>query len=213
MRIKILLSSALIFAILNAENLQTTATMLKTTKDNLQKVVHQNKPAQIPTSTTKTTKKTLTISEATLLAINSTRLKPQICGKATTQLRWNKGLYQIAKEHSIDMAVSGKLSHNGSGTKTDLTAKRLNLKRGSFFYERVNQKANSKELLSGELVIRSNANALKSPKNLINYWISKPKDCKVIMDPRFTDVALAKVVSNKDNKAYWTLMLMGPRKK
>ena len=213
MRIKILLSSALVLTALNAENLQTTATMLKNTNNNLKKVVQQSKQPQTLSSTKKTSNQKLTISEATLLAINSTRLKPQICGKATTQLKWNKGLYQIAKEHSIDMAVSGKLSHNGSGTETDLTATRLNLKRGSFFFERVNQKANSKELLSGELVIRSNASALKSPKDLIKYWISKPKDCKVIMDPRFTDVALAKVISNKDNKAYWTLMLMGPRKK
>ena len=204
MRIKILLSSALVVATLGAENLQTT-------KDNFKKAVQQSKQTQALSSTNKSSNRKLTIAEATLLAINSTRVKPQICAKATTQLKWNKGLYQIAKEHSIDMAVNGKLSHNGSGTKTDITATRLKLKRGSFFFERVNQKPYSKELLSGELVIRSNATALKSPKDLIKYWITKPKDCKVIMDPRFTDVALAKVISNKDNKAYWTLMLMGTR--
>ena len=168
---------------------------------------------EIQKNSNATGKKKLTISEATLLAINSVRLKPQICSKATKQLKWNEKLYQVAKEHSIDMAVTGKLSHTGSGTKTDLTAQKLNLHRGSFFYERVNQKANSKELLSGELVIRSNAIALRSPNDLIKYWIQKPKDCKVIMDPRFTDVSLAKVISNRDNKAYWTLMLMGARKK
>ena len=206
MRIKILLSSALVVATLGAQN-------FKNTKDNFKKTVQQSKQTQSVDSLEKSSNHKLTIVEATLLAVNSTRIKPQICAKATTQLRWNKGLYQIAKEHSIDMAVSGKLSHNGSGTKTDITATRLNLKRGSFFFERVNQKPNSKDLLSGELVIRSNATALKSPKDLIKYWITKPKDCKVIMDPRFTDVALAKVISNKDNKAYWTLMLMGARKK
>ena len=206
MRIKILLSSALVVATLGAQNFQNT-------KDNFKKTVQQSKQTQSVNSLEKSSNHKLTIAEATLLAVNSTRIKPQICAKATTQLRWNKGLYQIAKEHSIDMAVSGKLSHNGSGTKTDITATRLNLKRGSFFFERVNQKPNSKDLLSGELVIRSNATALKSPKDLIKYWITKPKDCKVIMDPRFTDVALAKVISNKDNKAYWTLMLMGARKK
>ena len=207
MRIKILLSSALIIATLNAQNLQAS-------KDSFKKAVQNTKQIQVANNqiTGQSSNTKLTIAEATLLAINSTRAKPQICAKATTQLKWNKGLYQIAKEHSIDMAVSGKLSHNGSGGKTDITATRLNLKRGSFFFERVNQKPNSKELLSGELVIRSNSTALKSPKDLINYWIVKPKDCKVIMDPRFTDVALAKVISNIDNKAYWTLMLMGARK-
>ena len=206
MQTKILLSSALLVVALGAQNFQNP-------KDDFKKAVQQSQNTQAVNRTEKSSNHKLTIAEATLLAINSTRIKPQVCAKATTQLRWNRGLYQIAKEHSIDMAVNGKLSHNGSGTKTDITATRLNLKRGSFFFERVNQKPNSKELLSGELVIRSNVTTLKSPKDLIKYWITKPKDCKVIMDPRFTDVALAKVISNIDNKAYWTLMLMGTRKK
>ena len=199
MRIKIILSTALIVASLNAENMQ--------------QIKNTYKSATASKKILKDSNHKLTISEATLLAVNSARIKPQVCAKPTKQLKWNQGLYQVAKEHSIDMAVNGKLSHNGSGTKTDVTAKRLKLKRGSFFFERVNQKPYSKELLSGELVIRSDTKSLKSPKDLIQYWIKKPKDCKVIMDSRFTDVALAKVISNKDNKAYWTLMLMGPRKK
>ena len=157
--------------------------------------------------------KKMTISEATTQAINEARAKTQICAKAAPALKWNQGLYEIAKEHSIDMAVTGKLSHNGSGGPTDKTAKNLGLRRGSFFYERVNQKKDSKALLSGELLIRTDKSSLKSPKELINYWIKIPQDCKIIMDPRFTDVAMAKVISNKDNKAYWTLMLMGARKK
>ena len=99
-----------------------------------------------------------------------------------------------------------------SGTKTDITAIDLGLTRGSHFYERVNQKKDSKKILSAELIIRTEANSYKSPKDIINYWISKPKDCKVIMDSRFSDVALAKVISNKDEKAYWTLMLIGNQK-
>jgi len=154
-------------------------------------------------------KNKLTISQATLKAINEARSKKQICSKAVTPLRWNKTLYYRAKEHAIDMAVTKKLQHNGSGLDTDKTAKHLGLKRGSYFYERVNQKINDKTLYSGELIIRTSASMLKSPKDLIEYWVKRQKDCKVIMNPKFSDVALAKVISNKDNKAYWTLMLAG----
>jgi len=155
----------------------------------------------------------LTISQATIKAINEARSKRQICSEPVNPLRWNQTLYKYAKEHTVDMAVTKKLSHDGSGTATDITAKVLGLKRGSHFYERVNQKVNDKTILSGELVIRSDINSLKNPKELINYWIKIPNDCKVIMDPRFSDVALAKVVDNKNKKAYWTLLLAGSRTK
>jgi len=155
----------------------------------------------------------LTIADATVKAINGVRLKAQICSKATTPVRWNKNLYEITKEHSIDMAVNNMLSHIGSGTPTDKTAINLDLKRGSYFYERVNQKKDSKKILSGELVIRTNKSSLKSPKQVIDYWVKQNSSCKIIMDPRFSNVAMAKVISNKDGKSYWTLMLIGDRKK
>ena len=155
----------------------------------------------------------LTIQQAALKAVNSVRTHPQVCSaKSAPALLWNKFLYSMAKEHSIDMAVTGLLQHNGSGTQTDATAKRLNLTRGSYFYERVNQKINSKNLYSGELIVRTNVNSLTSPKTLIDYWIKNPKDCQLIMNPNFTDFAMAKVISHKDNRAYWTLLLSGKRK-
>ena len=156
--------------------------------------------------------KKLTIKEAALKAINSIRTHPQICSKGAPTLQWNQHLYNMAKEHSIDMAVTGLLQHNGSGTKTDVTAVRLKLNRGSFFYERVNQKVNSKNLFSGELIVRTSINTLSSPKTILSYWVKHPKDCQLIMNPNFTSFAMAKVISNKDNRAYWTLLLAGKRK-
>lgn len=181
----------------------------------INKINDQFQKAQSITQTYAKTEhlKKLTISQATLKAINEARSLNQICSRATNPLRWNKGLYYHAKEHSIDMAVNNKLSHMGSGTKTDITAQNLKLNRGSYFYERVNQKVNSKKILSGELIIRTTTNTLKGPRELIGYWLKNPNDCKVIMDSRYTDVALAKVISNKDNKAYWTLLLAGARAK
>ena len=155
----------------------------------------------------------ITIKEATLKAINALRKSNQTCAKATTPLIWNEALYNVTKEHTVDMAVNSLLSHDGSGKDTDVTAKRLKLKRGSHFYERVNQKVNSKAILSGELVVSVATNSYKSPKQILNYWINRPKDCKVIMDPRFSDVALSKVINTKTGRAYWTLMLAGRNQK
>lgn len=154
----------------------------------------------------------MTISEATIKAINSARAQKQICSNPVAPLRWNPQLYKYAKEHTIDMAVTNKLGHDGSGTKTDVTAKILQLNRGSHFYERVNQSTTKKTIRSGELVIRSDIYSLRTPKELIAYWVKIPNDCKVIMDPNFTDVALSKVIDNKHKKAYWTLLLAGNRK-
>ena len=166
-------------------------------------ITETNNSTQLPTN------RKISIKEATLKAINEIRTKNQYCAKATKPLVWNQTLYEIAKEHSIDMAVNNMLSHDGSGGEYDLTAKKLGLKRGSKFYERVNQKKDSRKYLSGELVLAANANALKTPREVLQYWIKKPNNCKVIMDPRFVNVALSKVISKSNGKAYWTLLLLG----
>ena len=157
------------------------------------------------------TQKKISIKEATLKAINSLRSNNQICAKATTPLIWNETLYNYAKEHAIDMATHNFIGHDGSGKESDLTAKRLGLKRGSHFYERVNQEKDSKKILSGEIVLAVNSSSMTRPKDVLNYWINREKDCQVIMDERFSDVALAKVVNNKTKKAYWVLLLAGRR--
>jgi uncharacterized protein YkwD len=157
--------------------------------------------------------KKITIKDATLQAINSLRAMPQICAQPTTPLVWSESLYNAAKEHALDMAVNNMLSHEGSGTNTDITAKKLGLNRGSHFYERVNKEKDSKKALSGELLLAVSANAMKTPKEVLNYWINRSNDCKVIMDKRFSKVALSKVINNKTQKAYWVLLLAGARAK
>jgi len=155
--------------------------------------------------------KKITIKEATLQAINSLRARNQICARATTPLAWDERLYSFAKEHAIDMAMHNFVSHEGSGQASDATAQRLGLKRGSHFYERVNQEVNSKKTLSGELVLAVSANSMTRPKDVLHYWINREKDCQVIMDSRFKKVALSKVINKQTNKAYWVLLLAGNR--
>ncbi len=202
---RLLFTISTITILLNAE--ANPALDLQTAKDNFTQATNQ------ATTTQPIAKKSLTISEAATKAINTARSKAQICSQPVAPLKWNSSLYQIAKEHSIDMAVNTMLSHNGSGGPYDKTAKRLGLRRGSFFYERVNQEKDSKKVLSSELVIRTDKYNYKSPSDIINYWIRIPQNCKIIMDKRFSDFAMAKVISNKDNKVYWTLLLIGARQK
>ena len=196
-------------------SLLTFATILNAANvDKFERADNALEPQNAATTTqASVAKKKITIKEATLKAINALRTKNQICAKATKPLIWNEALYKVTKEHTVDMAANSMLSHDGSGKDTDLTAKRLGLSRGSHFYERVNQKVNSKAILSGELVVSVAANSYKSPKKVLNYWIQRPNDCKVIMDPRFSDVALSKVINTKTGRAYWTLMLAGRNKK
>ncbi len=208
MNYKLVISALVFTSLLSAEAKIESKKVIatQTAKDSFTKAPNSITP--MPQMANK-----LTIEQATLKAINEARSKNQICSKAVKPLRWNKTLYYRAKEHTIDMVVTKMLKHNGSGQATDKTAKKLGLNRGSFFYERVNQKIEDKTLYSGELIIRTSESTLKSPKELINYWIKRPNDCKVIMNTTFSDVALAKVISNTDNRAYWTLLLAGAKKK
>ena len=198
----VLVSTQFIFGA-NVDKFERATNLIKST----------NTYSQGQTNITNNSSKKITIKEATIKVINSLRQSNQMCAKATTPLVWNQALYTVTKEHTVDMASNNLLSHDGSGKDTDITAKRLGLNRGSHFYERVNQKKDSKKILSGELVVSVSANSYKTPKAVLNYWINRPNDCKVIMDPRFSDVALSKVINIKNGRAYWTLMLAGRNKK
>lgn len=198
----VLVSTQFIFGA-NVDKFERATNLIKST----------NTYSQGQTNITNNSSKKITIKEATIKVINSLRQSNQMCAKATTPLVWNQALYTVTKEHTVDMASNNLLSHDGSGKDTDITAKRLGLNRGSHFYERVNQKKDSKKILSGELVVSVSANSYKTPKAVLNYWINRPNDCKVIMDPRFSDVALSKVINIKNGRAYWTLMLAGSNKK
>jgi uncharacterized protein YkwD len=76
-----------------------------------------------------------------LNAINEARSKEQNCGTygvmpPVPPLRWDDAAYRAAYEHSYDMSISGKFSHEGSGTSSDWTANVLSLGHGSTLVER-----------------------------------------------------------------------------
>jgi len=205
MNIKTISSAFLLVSLLNGANVDS----FEKANNNTTAIKSTSAATTVATPNKKPSTGKISIKDATLKAINALRTSNQVCAQATKPLIWNKALYDVTKEHTIDMAANNILKHDGSGTDTDATAKRLNLGRGSHFYERVNQEKDAKKILSGELVVSVAQNSYKSPKSVLNYWINRQNDCKVIMDPRFSDVALSKVISTKTGRAYWTLMLAG----
>jgi uncharacterized protein YkwD len=160
-----------------------------------------------------TPQKLISVKDATMGYINKLRAKPQKCSsKPAPALKWNEELYKKAKEHSIDMALNNFLSHTGSGKESDVTAQVLKLGRGSTFPERMNQ-GKKTDRFSVELLAAVHQKYYKTPKEILDFWIKGGKTCREIMNPKVTDVAIAKVINHKTKKAYWTLILSGKKLK
>ena len=79
--------------------------------------------------------------QAYLDAVNAARSVGRNCGDTymppAPPLQWSDALYRAAYEHSQDMAATGVLTHDGSGTETDWTAIVWDLGRGSGYAERI----------------------------------------------------------------------------
>ncbi|NPA50476.1 MAG: CAP domain-containing protein [Epsilonproteobacteria bacterium] len=145
---------------------------------------------------------------AMLQAINEIRSHPQYCGGPAPALRWNSSLEAASKEHSKDMAINNFLSHQGSNTNWDITAKALRISRGSYFYERA-QYHGYRPKMVGETVARVNIRGRGSWPHALKVLMRSPKHCKVIMNPKFTEVGMAEGVTI-NGKTYWTITFGRP---
>lgn len=146
-----------------------------------------------------------------LEVINKYRTNTQDCGingiyPPAKPLRWNEKLYNTALEHSQDMASVEHLSHNGSGTNSDLTAVFYDLDRGSYFYERMkyNSYTQSHKGPFAENVLYGTFDI--SPKKAMDIWIASDNHCKNIMNRNLTEVAIASAKSKK-GWTYWSMEL------
>jgi len=86
----------------------------------------------------KTLSKLNTTQQKLLDAINKERSESRTCGSrgtfpAVPSLTWNDKLHSSALEHVTDLAYSDTFSHDGSGTKYDITGNG----KPSKFYERI----------------------------------------------------------------------------
>ncbi|MCH7336012.1 CAP domain-containing protein [Acinetobacter sp. NIPH 2699] len=128
--------------------------------------------------------------QAIVTAINEIRRQPRQCGQrhfpTAPPLIWNNQLYQSAFAHTKDMTEHNFLGHVSS-TGLDLKAR---LKLYQF-----------KGRGGGENV----AHGQKDLNEVIASWLTSPVHCSNIMQPKFTDYAIACAPDQSaQQRNYWT---------
>ena len=176
-----------------------------------------NTPTETNTSTPSITTSTSSDITEYLKVINNARAVEQDCGTggikpAVGAVVWNTKLEASAMEHTKDLATWShgvseaeavkRFTHGGSGTSTDITAKDLNLSKGSTVSERIehagyNYQTNGENLSAGT--------SIDTAVEVIQTWIDSPAHCVILMNASFTEVGMARVEdSNAFYINYWT---------
>lgn len=120
---------------------------------------------------------------------------------ATSALSWNDNLYKASIEHSQDMATSNTFSHTGSNTSSDLSAKALNLGRGSSMSDRIDYNGYTNWKNAGENIAAGNSTL----EATINQWLTSGGHCANIMNPNFTEVGMSHAENSSSSyRHYWT---------
>jgi uncharacterized protein YkwD len=131
--------------------------------------------------------------EEILARINLARSSGQVCGTdilpAVPPLVWNDMLFSAAAKHSIDMAGNDYFSHN-SLTGIDFGQRLSN--------EGYNWSAAGENIAAGQPTAASVAAT----------WLASVGHCRNIMNPLYSDVAVACVVGTTSTYGmYWTMDL------
>ena len=131
--------------------------------------------------------------QAYLDAVNAARSVGRNCGDTymppAPPLQWSDALYRAAYEHSQDMAATGVLTHDGSGTETDWTAIVWDLGRGSVFNERIKNNGASMSGSGENIALVHNGGT----QYVINGWLNSPGHCMNLMSPVWKYVGMARV--------------------
>jgi len=165
------------------------------------------------TTTSKITTYTIPkISEATkmeyLRVINEARAKRRNCGyegvkEPAPPLKWSNKLYRAAYEHTYDMAMSNMqpISHNGSGTVYDITAKERGLSH-STMSDRVENSGYNYKYIGENIAAGTNTDTIQEA---MKQWLNSPGHCANIMNPNFTEIGVAHIKRDKTHYInYWT---------
>lgn len=137
------------------------------------------------------------IRERMLALINEARAEVRNCGneefEATNPVMWSQELEAAAQAHSEDMAMHNFFSHTGSD--------------GSAISDRVTDAGYTWSTV-GENI----AAGRRTANETISDWLESPGHCRNLMNPDFTEVAVACVQNeNSDYQRYWTNTLGSPR--
>ena len=148
--------------------------------------------------------------QAYLEAINTARGNAQDCGTegdfpATTDLTWNDALYKAAYEHDYDMAVSGIVNtdHTGSHTDSDYTAKVKKLDHGSTIQERIENNGYTDWKAIGENLTAGTKK--DTAEKAVEAWLKSDRHCANLMNPNFKEVGMAHIEkAGSYYTHYWT---------
>lgn len=135
---------------------------------------------------------------ALMQRINQHRAAGASCGAQgdfapTGALAWEARLTQAADAHSQDMATRNYFSHTGAG--------------GSTVGDRVSATGYTWQTV-GENIAAGH----RAVDEVMNGWMRSDGHCANIMNPRFTEVGVACVPTNRTQyPTYWTMNLGRPR--
>ena len=137
------------------------------------------------------------ISRRVLELVNQARSQPRSCGHvafdATASLKLSNRLADAALAHSLDMAHRNYFEH----TSPD----------GSTPESRVTHTGYPWQVV-GENI----AAGVPTAEAVVQGWLQSPPHCQNIMDPRFTETAVAYVVNrNNPSVIFWTQVFAVPR--
>ena len=133
------------------------------------------------------------IQKQMLQLVNAARRSRRQCGNtsfaATGRVRWNSKLTGAARQHSRDMATTGRLSHIGSDR--------------SVLVQRVEHHGYRWKTV-GENI----AGGYETSTDTVSNWLKSPPHCANLMQPTFTEIGAA-CARNSSTKlgTHWTLVL------
>jgi uncharacterized protein YkwD len=132
-------------------------------------------------------------AQEALRQINAARAAGQRCGwrnmAPAPALRWDATLQGVAANHSHDMAQRNYFDHRSPEGRT--VAERVSASHYKF-------RVVGENLAGGDPSIDS----------AVQGWIDSPHHCENLMDPRFSDVAVACVGDPRSQwGTYWTMVL------
>jgi uncharacterized protein YkwD len=130
--------------------------------------------------------------EAEVLRLtNQARSKARTCGStrmgAVKPLRWNSRLARSANAHSADMATKNYFSHYSQSGVSPFTR----IKATGYRY-----RAAGENIAAGR--------SLDSPAAVVAAWLKSPGHCRVIMNPKYRDLGVARVEGPGRWGVYWT---------
>jgi uncharacterized protein YkwD len=137
------------------------------------------------------------VSREVLALVNAARAKPKRCGNkqfdSAAPLELNDRLLKAAIAHAKDMAARSMVTHEGADGSTP--AERI--ARTGYAWK-----------FAGENV----AGGQSSAKEVVAGWLASPGHCRNIMDPDFSQMAVAYSVDrDSENGIYWAQVFARPR--